>query len=43
MQGIGTPQKILDLQRALHSDTSSRVRDSGGARVLDQGGAQFIQ
>jgi len=27
MQGIGTPQKILDLLRALHSDTSSRVRD----------------
>jgi len=27
MQGLGTLQKILDLLRALHSDTSSRVRD----------------
>jgi len=27
MQGIETPQKILDLLWALHSDTSSRVRD----------------
>jgi len=28
LQGIGTPQKILDLLRELHTSTSSRVKNS---------------